>query len=56
MGAPTPEGAPTYYLAKFSQKLHENEILAQKGTQGTRAPSFDPPLEIEVHIKIQSYE
>ena len=30
-GTPTPDGAPTYYLTNFSQKLHENkEILAQR--------------------------
>ena len=35
----TPKGAPTYHLTNFSQKLHENEeILAQRGTQGTHAP------------------
>ena len=31
-GALTQEGAPTYYLANFSRKLHENEeILGQRG-------------------------
>ena len=30
-GAPTPDGAPTYNLTNFSQKLHENEeILAPR--------------------------
>ena len=40
-GTPIPEeGAPTYYLTKFSQKLHENEeILAQKrGASPWRPP------------------
>ena len=26
MGAPTPQGAPTYDFAKISQKLHENRF------------------------------
>ena len=26
-GAPTPQGAPTYYLTNFSRKLHENEEI-----------------------------
>ena len=35
-GAPIPKGAPTYYLANFSQKLHENgEILGREGGAGT---------------------
>ena len=40
-GALIPKGgAPTYYLANFSRKLHENEeILGQRGgARGTRAP------------------
>ena len=41
-GALTPKGggAPTYYLANFCQKMHENEeILGQRGGgRGTRAP------------------
>ena len=43
-GAPTPEGggAPTYYLANFSRKLHENkEILGPRG--GARVPCAPPP-------------
>ena len=38
-GAPTPEGTPTYYLANFFQKLHENEeISGQRGARVPRAP------------------
>ena len=44
-GTLTPKGAPTYYLANFSRKLHENEdILGQRGHEG-RAPPLDPPLQ-----------
>ena len=33
-------GAPTYYFANFSQKLHENEeILGQRGAHIPCAPS-----------------
>ena len=49
-GALIPKGgAPTYYLANFSQKLHENEeILGQRG--GTHPPCapLDPPLITDV--------
>ena len=38
-------GAPTYYLANFSGKLHENEeILGQRGGRASLAPPLDPPL------------
>ena len=38
-GASPKGGAPTYYLANFSRKLHENEeIFYQKGTRVPRAP------------------
>ena len=39
-GVPTPEGgAPTYYLANFSRKLHENkEILGPRGGRASLAP------------------
>ena len=44
-GALTLRGAPTYYLANFSQKLHENEdILGQKGGRGPSCPPLDQPL------------
>ena len=45
-GAPTPEGgAPTYYLANFSRKLHENkEILGPRGGRASLAPPLDPPM------------
>ena len=40
-GANPKGGAPTYYLANFSQKLHENEeILGQRG--GARVPRAPP--------------
>ena len=38
-GANPKGGAPTYYLANFSRKLHENEeILGQRGGHVPRAP------------------
>ena len=41
-GGANPKGAPTYYLANFSRKLHENEeILGQRGA----SPPLDSPLE-----------
>ena len=45
-GALTPKGgAPTYYLANFSQKLHKNEeILGQRGGTRPSHPPLDPPL------------
>ena len=44
-GANPKEGAPTYYLANFSKKLHENEeIWGQRGGRVPRAPPLDPPL------------
>ena len=46
-GAPTPQGAPTYDFAKFSQKLHEIERI---WTPGGARPKFyyvDPPLQAE---------
>ena len=37
-GTPSPGEAPTYYLANFSQKLHENEdILGQRGGRASLA-------------------
>ena len=40
-------GAPTYYLANFSRKLHENEeILDQRGGARPSRPPLDPPLLI----------
>ena len=38
-------GEPTYYLANFSRKLHENEeILGQRGGARPSRPPLDPPL------------
>ena len=38
-GALTPKGgAPTYYLANFSRKLHENEEILGRGGRVPRAP------------------
>ena len=38
-GANPKGGAPTYYLANFSRKLHENEeILGQRGARVPHAP------------------
>ena len=42
-GANPGQGPPTYYLANFPQKLHENNF----GLEGARVPhahSLDPPL------------
>ena len=40
-GANPKVGVPTYYLANFSRKLHENEeILGQKGVHVSHAPSL----------------
>ena len=43
-GANPRGGAPTYYLANFSRKLHENEEILGRG--GGRVPGarLDPPL------------
>ena len=48
-GALTPKGgAPIYYLANFSRKLHENEeILGQRGGARPSRPPLDPPLVID---------
>ena len=44
LGANPKGGVQTYYLANFSQKLHENEeILDQRG-DASLALSLDPPL------------
>ena len=44
-GALTPkEGAPTYYLANFSRKLHENEEILGRGGARDARPPLDPPL------------
>ena len=34
------EGAPTYYLANFSRKLHENEEILSRGGHVSLAPSL----------------
>ena len=39
------EGAPTYYLPKFSQKLYENEEILAEGGRASLAPPLDPPLQ-----------
>ena len=44
---PKREGGGTYYLAKISRKLHENEENCTGGGGGGRRPKFyyvDPPL------------
>ena len=45
-GALTPKGvgAPTYYLANFSRKLHENEEILGQGGRASLVPPLDPPL------------
>ena len=47
-GALSPKGGvPTYYLANFCRKLHENEeILGQRGGARPSRPPLDPPLPI----------
>ena len=43
-----PGGAPTYYLANFSRKLHENEeILGQRGGACIPCAPLDPPQQLE---------
>ena len=38
-GSANPKRGPTYYLANFPQKLHENEeILGQRGARVPRTP------------------
>ena len=43
-GVPTPQGAPTYDFAKFSQKLHEIERISTRGGRASLTPPLDPPL------------
>ena len=44
-GALTPKGgAPTYNLANFSRKLHENEEILGRAGRASLAPPLDPPL------------
>ena len=43
-GALTPKGgAPTYYLANFSQKLRENEEILGRGGRASLAPPLRSP-------------
>ena len=44
-GALTQRGAPTYYLANFCRKLHENEEILGRGGTRDACPPLDPPLE-----------
>ena len=37
-GANPKGGAPTYYLANFSRKLHENEEILGQGGRPSRPP------------------
>ena len=44
-------GVPTYYLAKFSPKMHENEnISGHGGVACWEDPPLDPPL-LRYHIQ-----
>ena len=44
-GALAPKGgAPNYYLANFSRKLHENEEILGRGGARPSRPPLDPPL------------
>ena len=45
-GAQTPQGAPTYDFAKFSQKLHEIERIWTGGGGSRPLHPLDPPLAI----------
>ena len=49
-GANPKGGTPTYYLANFSQKMHENEEILGRGGRVPRAPPLDPPLLIFIHL------
>ena len=51
-GAKPRGGAPTYYLANFSQKLHENEEISGQRGEGARdaRPPLDPPLPMNIKI------
>ena len=51
-GGAKPGGwAPTYYLANFSRKLHENEeISGQRGGARPSSPPLDPPLKLMAEI------
>ena len=53
-GGANPKGeAPTYYLAIFSRKLHENEeILGQRGGTHPSRPPLDPPLFMNSNRKL----
>ena len=51
-GANPKGGAPTYYLANYSRKLHENEeILGQRGAASLALP-LDPPLIYLLDFKL----
>ena len=43
-GANPKGGAPIYYLANFSRKLHENEEILSRGRARPSRPPLDPPL------------
>ena len=43
-------GAPTYYLANFSRKLHENEEILGKG--GPHVPRAPPPLDAPLSVAL----
>ena len=47
-GAKPKGGAPTYYLANFSRKLHENEEILGRGGARPSRPPLDPPLECHI--------
>ena len=46
VGTPTLQGAPTYNLAKFSQKLHEIDRIWTRGN-ASLAPPLDQPLAFQ---------
>ena len=47
------KGTPTYYLANFSQNLHENEeILGQMGERASLA-LLDPPMQDSYTVIIE---
>ena len=44
MGSPNPpgRGVPTYDFAKFSQKMHEIELIGTLGAHPSHPPSYPP--------------
>ena len=44
-------GTPTYYLANFQQKLHENkDIWAMRGRGRISCAFLDPPMKLSIEV------